>query len=136
MSTATSRNRLTVKYRPLRPPNRNRCRSGNCVDRTCAWCRRQKRMMYRPPVRRLRPPPLPPPPRPVIFLPPIKLPVSRRQPLTQIVIECSICYNEIASTFLTQQLPCGHKFHKTCIHKWFVQAHYPKTCPLCRRVVY
>ena len=38
---------------------------------------------------------------------------------------CPICYND---THKSVNLPCDHRFCKSCLNKW--QA---KTCPLCRR---
>ena len=38
---------------------------------------------------------------------------------------CSICLESGGSKLL----PCGHRFHKTCIIKWMKVS---KTCPLCR----
>ncbi|MBT97213.1 MAG: hypothetical protein CL902_01115 [Dehalococcoidia bacterium] len=43
------------------------------------------------------------------------------------IISCSICLNNKLAP--VRVLPCGHRFHKTCISKWSVQ---DTTCPLCR----
>ena len=40
---------------------------------------------------------------------------------------CAICQNELKSG--TETLPCEHKFHTMCIHKWLRRS---DTCPLCR----
>jgi hypothetical protein len=43
---------------------------------------------------------------------------------------CSICYCNYNSNMDCQVLPCDHKFHSTCIKKWFTKK---QNCPLCRR---
>eukprot|EP00438_Fugacium_kawagutii_P018870 Skav221116 [mRNA] locus=scaffold233:248678:249139:- [translate_table: standard] len=40
---------------------------------------------------------------------------------------CAICLEEGREE--EAQLPCGHRFHKTCIRKWLVFEHL--RCPLC-----
>jgi len=51
------------------------------------------------------------------------------------VEECPICYYVIhASTKELPKLPCKtckHKFHSSCIHKWF-QTSNKSECPLCK----
>lgn len=41
--------------------------------------------------------------------------------------ECSICYTEYRGNAIV--LRCGHKFHRSCIYKWFRRS---ETCPYCR----
>ena len=43
---------------------------------------------------------------------------------------CSICYCNYNSNMDCQVLPCSHKFHSTCLKKWFTKK---QNCPLCRR---
>ena len=43
---------------------------------------------------------------------------------------CSICYCNYNSNMDCQVLPCTHKFHSTCLKKWFQKK---QNCPLCRR---
>ncbi len=43
---------------------------------------------------------------------------------------CSICYCNYNSNMDCQVLPCNHKFHSTCLKKWFTKK---QNCPLCRR---
>lgn len=43
---------------------------------------------------------------------------------------CSICYCNYNSNMDCQVLPCNHKFHSTCLNKWFTKK---QNCPLCRR---
>lgn len=51
------------------------------------------------------------------------------------VEECPICYYVIHAS--TKELPklacktCKHKFHSSCIHKWF-QTSNKSECPLCK----
>ena len=40
---------------------------------------------------------------------------------------CAICRNGLTSG--TEDLPCGHKFHTMCIHRWL---RCKNTCPMCR----
>ena len=42
---------------------------------------------------------------------------------------CSVCLEDLTGAM---RLPCGHVFHSTCIHKWFVRH---GTCPTCRATV-
>jgi hypothetical protein len=44
---------------------------------------------------------------------------------------CSICLNSIRKTRSTQELPCGHLFHRKCIGEWEQTGN--ETCPLCRK---
>lgn len=44
---------------------------------------------------------------------------------------CSICLNSIRKTRSTQELPCGHLFHRKCISEWHETGN--ETCPLCRK---
>lgn len=41
---------------------------------------------------------------------------------------CAVCLAEFERGDLLRQLPCGHKFHSTCIDKWL---RTKKVCPLC-----
>jgi hypothetical protein len=47
-------------------------------------------------------------------------------------MDCPICYEnvEALSTGCTQ-MSCGHKFHPTCLMKWFTKSS-GSTCPMCR----
>ena len=42
---------------------------------------------------------------------------------------CSICRNEYNTLDEITELPCGHKFHKSCLDIW-LSNHI--TCPICR----
>jgi hypothetical protein len=44
--------------------------------------------------------------------------------------ECSICLDEIVIDNI--ELPCGHKFHESCVQGW-ISAN--QTCPYCRSEV-
>ena len=46
---------------------------------------------------------------------------------------CSICLEPMKADL--RKLPCGHRFHKTCIRQWefSVQQGNCKTCPNCRK---
>ena len=44
---------------------------------------------------------------------------------------CSVCLENYKCRQHSQELPCGHVFHKVCIHKWFTK--YNRTCPVCRK---
>jgi len=44
---------------------------------------------------------------------------------------CSICLNPIRKTRSTEELPCGHLYHKKCIGMWEERGN--ETCPLCRK---
>ena len=44
---------------------------------------------------------------------------------------CSICLNSVRRTRSTQELPCGHLYHKKCIEAWEERGN--ETCPLCRK---
>lgn len=41
--------------------------------------------------------------------------------------DCSICLHSLGHTRNTEELRCGHKFHKRCIQQWL-----RNSCPLCR----
>lgn len=43
---------------------------------------------------------------------------------------CVIC---IVGLYDTYMIPCGHTFHRKCIHKW-IKSH--NTCPICRCKIY
>ena len=45
------------------------------------------------------------------------------------ITRCTICHEHTAAGN-GQRLPCGHIFHRTCIHAWFK---HQRTCPMCRR---
>ena len=42
---------------------------------------------------------------------------------------CCICQEEYSWLDKVVELPCKHKFHSSCIHKWFTNR---STCPICR----
>lgn len=42
---------------------------------------------------------------------------------------CCICQEEYRWLDKVVELPCKHKFHSSCIHKWFTNR---STCPICR----
>tara|TARA_B100001094_G_scaffold286671_1_gene301690 strand:- start:3729 stop:4298 length:570 start_codon:yes stop_codon:yes gene_type:complete len=44
--------------------------------------------------------------------------------------QCSICLEQFSDEQDIVQIPCEHKFHRTCIETWF-ETH--TTCPICRR---
>lgn len=44
---------------------------------------------------------------------------------------CSICLNSIRKTRSTEELPCGHLYHKKCIGEWEDRGN--DTCPMCRK---
>jgi DNA-binding helix-hairpin-helix protein with protein kinase domain len=45
-----------------------------------------------------------------------------------VMSECGICLDEINTWLYTT--PCGHKYHRNCLHKWCVKNN---NCPSCRR---
>jgi hypothetical protein len=46
---------------------------------------------------------------------------------------CVICLNKLINHYVTD-LECGHKFHTSCITRWFNQDNVKKkTCPICRK---
>jgi hypothetical protein len=55
-------------------------------------------------------------------------PVLRLQNITNQTEECCIC-SDIDNTLVWSILPCGHKFHRTCVSTW-LRSH--QTCPVCR----
>ena len=40
--------------------------------------------------------------------------------------DCCICMEPVKRRFI---LPCGHVFHRKCVHTWFKEQ---QTCPVCR----
>ena len=40
---------------------------------------------------------------------------------------CAICHHALGNGY--EVLPCRHKFHTFCIHRWFRES---ATCPMCR----
>lgn len=50
-------------------------------------------------------------------------------PVVNINIECSICFENYISNNLIEKLNCGHCFHKSCIIQW---TKHNRSCPLCR----
>ena len=48
--------------------------------------------------------------------------------------ECPICFEPMTKKNITIALPCGHKFHTSCIKKALHHNHNNK-CPNCRRVI-
>ncbi|CAK7338114.1 unnamed protein product [Dovyalis caffra] len=47
---------------------------------------------------------------------------------------CSICKEDMATGTIIVQLPCSHKFHKTCIMEWLKRKGTCQkwACPFCR----
>ena len=48
---------------------------------------------------------------------------------------CSICLEAYKEQDLVVALPCGHQFHKTCIHPWLrnsIVADITPLCPMCK----
>lgn len=45
---------------------------------------------------------------------------------------CSICLSDFASGVLLRKLPCGHRFHRSCVDKWLARN---KRCPLCMHAI-
>lgn len=45
---------------------------------------------------------------------------------------CSICLDEESNEKVWLELICNHKYHKTCIERWFLEH---TSCPLCRQEV-
>lgn len=48
--------------------------------------------------------------------------------------ECSICLEELGSTAVFRQLPCGHIIHQPCADTWLCAG--DASCPLCRQRFY
>ena len=46
--------------------------------------------------------------------------------------ECSICFEPMTKKNITIALPCGHKFHTSCIKN---ALRHNNKCPMCRRVI-
>lgn len=46
-----------------------------------------------------------------------------------LIVECSVCKEELNEGDLAVDMPCGHLFHKVCILSW-LEAH--NNCPICR----
>jgi len=44
--------------------------------------------------------------------------------------ECNICYEELGTSGVCMNYPCGHVFHCACIRRW-----NRNTCPMCRQSV-
>lgn len=52
---------------------------------------------------------------------------------------CSICLQNVESGARVCKLVCNHKYHKTCIFKWFSQcmtSNISVHCPMCRQNLY
>jgi hypothetical protein len=45
-------------------------------------------------------------------------------------VKCAICLEDESPEQALDPLPCGHRFHKSCIAGWFKQK---TNCPVCRR---
>jgi len=41
---------------------------------------------------------------------------------------CVVCYSEYTDTDILRVLPCGHRFHQTCVDEWLERS---TRCPLC-----
>lgn len=46
---------------------------------------------------------------------------------------CSVCLNEVFDPASATTLPCGHRFHTSCIATWLT---HRSTCPQCRNDIY
>lgn len=55
-------------------------------------------------------------------------PVIQLPNITNQTEECCICL-DMDNTLVWSILPCGHKFHRTCISTWLCSH---QTCPVCR----
>ena len=55
-------------------------------------------------------------------------PVLRLPNITNQTEECCICL-DMDNTLVWSILPCGHKFHRTCVSTWLLSH---QTCPVCR----
>ena len=59
----------------------------------------------------------------------------RMNTLTDTNDTCSICVSDYQDGDLIAEMPCGHKFHKECIHPWLrnnINCNVNPNCPLCR----
>ncbi|KAG0457598.1 hypothetical protein HPP92_022452 [Vanilla planifolia] len=45
---------------------------------------------------------------------------------------CAICLEDVSAEELVARTPCLHRFHATCLRRWFEKA---GSCPLCRFVI-
>lgn len=45
---------------------------------------------------------------------------------------CGICISSIYVDSI-RQLPCGHRYHLSCIYEWFGRSSNPRSCPTCRQ---
>jgi len=45
------------------------------------------------------------------------------------VTECHICLEDVTPDELMTRLPCGHAYHRHCVHMWLTQHH--GHCPVC-----
>lgn len=45
-------------------------------------------------------------------------------------VDCIICLNELYNPYV---LPCGHRFHNSCIRKWIKSKN---SCPICRESIF
>jgi len=43
--------------------------------------------------------------------------------------ECTICFDKLLVGDPALRIPCGHLFHKDCVHKWLESSNQ---CPVCR----
>ncbi len=46
--------------------------------------------------------------------------------------ECCICLGQMHFYQRILTLPCHHRFHRSCIHRWMARS---RDCPLCKRVM-
>lgn len=46
--------------------------------------------------------------------------------------DCAICLSRKSSSKNVAVLPCGHKYHETCLYEWLEE--HPN-CPMCRASV-
>jgi len=61
-----------------------------------------------------------------------ELPVHRADECSGMT-ECQICLEDVTPGELVTRLPCGHGYHRHCVHKWLTQHH--GNCPYCSEPV-
>lgn len=42
---------------------------------------------------------------------------------------CAICHEDMENPLTLAKLPCGHRFHRTCVEKWLIRGKL--RCPMC-----